>query len=331
MAEPALETQPLPDAPHALPGTLGSLRPPWLNILLFVLTAASAFVAGAVLTDSRLPPLTNGEMVRHGFAFSATLLAILLAHEMGHFLLAKCHGVDATWPFFIPAPLLSLIGTLGAVMKLRAMPRTRRALLDIAVAGPLAGFAVTLPVLAVGLWLSPLLPEEPLMRHWTLAHALESYFTTGHWIAMKDSFQFDLGEPLGMRLMQRLVLGVPPAGQSLALHPVAIAGWFGLLLTALNLLPCGQLDGGHLVFAASPRLHRALGPPVSGLLIGLGVFSPFWGWILWGLLTGLVLNRHPPLVEWEPALDPRRRVLLALALVVFVLSFVPAPFALQSA
>src|SRR5205823_2880787 len=219
-----------------LPGTLGSLRPPLLNLLLFVLTAASAFVAGGLLTDTQLPPPTQAEAVRHGIAFSAALLAILLSHEMGHFLLARRHGVDATWPFFIPAPLLSLIGTLGAVIRLRSTPRTRRAL-------------------------------------------------------------------------------------------VAIAGWFGLLLTALNLLPLGQLDGGHCLYAASPRVHRLVGAPCSALLLALGVFTPFFGWAVWGLITGMFLNQHPPVRDSEPHLSPGRRLVLIASLIIFILSFAPVPLA----
>lgn len=306
-----------------LPGTLGSLRPPLLNVLLLVLTALSAFYMGIEFRDTQLPDVWGLDKILAGLAFAGSLVAILLSHEMGHFLLARRHGVDATWPYFIPAPLLSLIGTLGAVMKLRSLPRTRRALVDIAVAGPIAGFLVTLPVLALGLWLSPLVPAEPDLRHWTLARALESWIREHRWLSIKDGF--DLGRPLAMVLVERLVRGELPAGQALALHPVAIAGWFGLLLTALNLLPVGQLDGGHLLYGASPRLHRAVGAPVSGLLLGLGIFSPFVGWILWGLLTGLVFHRHPPLEEPEPRLDRRRRLLLAAAVVVLCLSFVPAP------
>jgi membrane-associated protease RseP (regulator of RpoE activity) len=319
----ALPLEELPGEAPKLPGTLGSLRPPLLNVLLFVLTALSAFYMGSELIDTALPRPTQHEKLINGLSFAGSLIAILLSHEMGHFSLARRHGVDATWPFFIPAPLLSLIGTLGAVMKLRSLPRTRTALIDIAVAGPIAGFVVTIPVLAVGLWLSPVVPAEAASRHWTLARAFESLLRDGHWLGIKEGF--DLGRPLLMVLMEGLIRPGLTAGQSLALHPVAIAGWFGLLLTALNLLPLGQLDGGHIVFGASPKLHRLLGPPISGMLIGLGVYTPFVGWLLWGLLTGLWFNRHPPLADPEMQLDGRRRILILVALAVFVLSFVPAP------
>jgi membrane-associated protease RseP (regulator of RpoE activity) len=308
------------------PGTLGALRPPLLNILLFLLTFASAFVAGSVLTDTQLPEPTRAEMLWHGLGFSLALLFIMLSHEMGHFFLARKHGVDATWPFFIPAPLLSVIGTLGAVIRLRSLPRTRKALLDIGAAGPIVGFLATLPVLAVGLHWSTLVPAEPDARRWTLFEAFLQWFQSGTWPPLKEAF--DLGSPPGMLLMQRLVVGAIPAGKALALHPIAVAGWFGFFLTALNLLPLGQLDGGHVLFGASPRLHRLLGPPISAVLLALGVFTPFPAWSLWGLLMGLGLGFHPPLAEPEERLDGPRRLLVAASLVLFILSFSPVPLAL---
>ena len=308
------------------PGTLGALRPPLLNILLFVLTFASAFISGSVLTDTQLPKPTQTEMLLHGLGFAAALLFIMLAHEMGHFVLARRHQVDATWPFFIPAPLLSVIGTLGAVIRLRSLPRTRRALLDIGAAGPLAGFVATIPVLIWGLKLSTVVAAEPETPRWTLFEAGLTWFQSGHWPPMREAF--DLGTPLGMALCERLVIGELPAGMALALHPVAVAGWFGFLLTALNLLPLGQLDGGHVLFGCSPRLHRLLGPPLSAALLALGVFTAFPGWIIWGLLRGLGLGSHPPLVAPEEHLDRPRLALVALSVLMLVLSFSPVPLAL---
>jgi membrane-associated protease RseP (regulator of RpoE activity) len=315
----------LPPQPPA-PGTLGALRPPLLNVFLFVLTFASAFLAGMALNDTQLPKPTQPEMVRHGFGFSLALLFIMLAHEMGHFFLARRHAVDATWPFFIPAPLLSLIGTLGAVIRLRSLPRTRRALLDIGASGPIAGFLATIPVLILGLRWSTVVPIEPESARWTLFDALLQWFQNGTWPPARDAF--DLGYPLGMELIQRLVVGDLPAGHTLALHPVAVAGWFGFLLTALNLLPLGQLDGGHVLFGTSPRLHRLLGPPLAAALLALGVFTAFPGWILWGLLMGLGLGHHPQLAEPEERIDGKRRLLVLVSLLLFALSFSPVPLAL---
>jgi len=311
-----------------LPGTLGGLRPPAINIALFALTAASAFLAGAFLGDTQLPPPTGPEEVRHGLAFSAALIAILLAHEMGHFVLARKHGVDATWPFFIPAPILSLIGTLGAVIRLRSLPRTRRALIDIGAAGPIAGFLVTLPILYVGLRLSTPVPLEPTPVHWTLFDAAVTLLRDGQFLSSRNDL--DLGHPLAMLALQKLA-GDAPVGMTLALHPVAIAGWFGLLLTALNLLPLGQLDGGHCLYAVSPLLHRLLGAPLAALLFVLGLITPFTGWSLWGLLMGLFLSHHPPLQEPEEELSRGRKWVAAASLALFVCCFVPVPVALLRA
>ena len=240
------EAESLLPPPPPGPGTLGALRPPFLNVFLFLLTFASAFLAGSALNDTQLPQPTGGEMWRHGFGFALALLFIMLVHEMGHFVMARRHQVDATWPFFIPAPLLSVIGTLGAVIRLRSLPRTRRALLDVGAWGPIAGFLATIPILVLGLRLSTVVPAEAPSRHWTLFEALLTWFQSGSWPAMREAF--DLGQPLGMQLVEKLVVGDLPAGQALALHPVAVAGWFGFLLTALNLLPLGQLDGGHVLY-----------------------------------------------------------------------------------
>ena len=327
MSEPApLPEETLLPPPPPGPGTLGALRPPWLNIFLFLLTFASAFLAGSALNDTQLPEPTRTEMWWHGFGFAGALLLIMLTHEMGHFVMARKHGVDATWPFFIPAPLLSIIGTLGAVIRLRALPRNRTALLDIGAWGPLAGFIVSIPVCIVGLKLSTIVAAEPPSPRWTLFEAALSWFQTGHWPSMREAF--DLGQPLGMELLQQLVVGELPAGKALALHPIAVAGWFGFLLTALNLLPLGQLDGGHVLYGISPRLHRILGPPLSAALLALGIFTAFPGWIIWGLLMGLGMGFHPRLSQPEERLDGPRRALVLVSLLMLVLSFSPVPLAL---
>ena len=308
------------------PGTLGKLRPPLLNIFLFLLTFASAFLAGSVLNDTQLPEPTQSEMLWHGAGFAAALLFIMLSHEMGHFVQARRHGVDATWPFFIPAPLLSIIGTLGAVIRLRSLPKSRKALLEIGAWGPLAGFLATIPVLIIGLKLSTVVPMEPESPRWSLFEAFMSWLQAGTWPPMKEAF--DLGQPLGMTLIQQLVVGALPQGKALALHPVAVAGWFGFLLTALNLLPLGQLDGGHVLFAVAPRVHRLLGPPLSAGLLALGVFTSFPGWILWGLIMGLGLGGHPKLPEGDEQLGAGPRALGVLSLAMFALSFSPVPLSL---
>jgi membrane-associated protease RseP (regulator of RpoE activity) len=296
-AEPPAPADPLqgaasaPGKPALGPGTLGSRWPPLFNLWLFALTFASVLLAGFWLDDGA----GLSELARFGrsAAFAGSLLAILLAHEMGHFFAARWHGVDATWPYFIPAPVLSFIGTFGAVIRLREVPRTRAALVDIGASGPLAGFVVAAPVVYVGMRLSHLGAEQQSLTAWTLWDAALRALQTGDWPALRDGV--DLGEPLLFQLAERLVFGELGATQTIAIHPVAIAGWFGLFITALNLLPLGQLDGGHVLFAASRRVHALVGPPISALLVGLGVFTPFTGWLLWGVLTGTVLSHHPPL------------------------------------
>jgi membrane-associated protease RseP (regulator of RpoE activity) len=273
------------------PGTLVPGWPPAYNLQLFALTFLSALAAGFLLEEQQTRP--DLPSAGRAVAFAVSLLAILLAHEMGHFLAARRHGVDASWPFFIPAPLLSLVGTLGAVIRLREVPRTRAALLDIGAAGPLAGFVVAVPVVFLGMHLSTLAgPQAPLVPY-TLADALLQRLQTGDFPALRDGV--DLGEPLLFQLAEQWVFGGQGATHVIKIHPVAIAGWFGLLVTALNLLPLGQLDGGHVLFAASARLHKVLGRPLSLLLAGLGLLTPFTGWLLWGVLTATVLSSHPPL------------------------------------
>ena len=223
-------------------------------------------------------------MIRNGLGFALALLFIMLAHEMGHFFLARRHGVDATWPFY-PRPAALHHRDAGRGDRLRSLPRTRKAAIDIGASGPIAGFLATIPVLVLGLRLSTVVPVEPETPHWTLFDAVFQWFQTGTWPPLREAF--DPGYPLGMEVVQQFVTGPLPAGTTLALHPIAVAGWFGFLLTALNLLPLGQLDGGHVLFGASPKLHRLLGPPLSAVLLALGMLTAFPGGI-WGLLMGSV-------------------------------------------
>ncbi len=342
----AARAQSASPAPQA-PGTLGAPFPPALNLGLFALTFASTILAGLLLDDVQRPaaPAVVQLLQRLGvspetatsaaqlipalpraIAFAASLLGILLAHEMGHFLLARRHRVDATWPFFLPAPLISFIGTLGAMIQLRTLPRTKNALIDIGAAGPLCGFLVTLPVLVIGLRLSQVVPLTETLHHWTLFDALSIWQRTGDFPALRDGV--DLGEPLLLQLLEYLRFGALSDTQTILFHPVAVAGWFGLFVTALNLLPLGQLDGGHILYAVSPRLHRLLGAPLSALLLALGVFTPFIGWMIWGLLTGTVLSRHPPLREPESLMGRGRALIVAASLLVFIVSFSPVPIAM---
>jgi membrane-associated protease RseP (regulator of RpoE activity) len=242
-----------------------------------------------------------------GLPFSVTLLAILLAHEMGHFLYCVRYRVWATLPFFIPAP--TLIGTFGAFIRIRSPIRSRAALFDIGIAGPIAGFVVAVPVLAFALTLS-----KPL-------------------VAMAVPSEIQLGYPLIFNVVRDAVMLVSPPSsylhlglRHLYLHPTAIAAWVGMFATALNLLPGGQLDGGHIVYSVAPRLHRPASW-ISAVSLVLLAVAGFWlGWVVWSVLLMATGMRHPQ-VPVEPALGLRRKLLAMFAVIMLVLTFTPAPLA----
>ena len=235
--------------------------------------------------------------------FSAALMGILGAHEMGHYLACRYYDVDATLPFFLPFPLLSIFGTLGAVIKIREPFPTRRALFDIGVAGPIAGFAVLVPLLFFAVWDSSLVQAPPVTRGWSF------------------------GEPLLFRMVVWLRFGPIPDGHQLNLHPVGFAAMFGMLATAWNLLPFGQFDGGHLAHAALTDRSRYLSYFSVVATIGLSFMS-----ISWIVLTVMMVAmlyflgpRHPrALNEWEP-IGAWRYAILAFAVVMFVLCVTPVP------
>ncbi len=231
-----------------------------------------------------------------GLPFSLTLLTILLAHELGHYLACAYYRVDATLPYFLPAP--TFVGTLGAFIRIRSPIYSKRMLFDIGIAGPLAGFAVLLPALAIGLAYSKVIPG--------IAHRGDLVF----------------GTPPLLWFMQRLIFpGVPSS--DIYLHPVARAAWVGLFATALNLLPIGQLDGGHILYSFAGDKHRLLSRLFLLALLPIGFF--FWeGWLVWAVLLLLFGMRHPSIYDPSP-MDGGRRRLAWLALAVFLLSFTVDP------
>ena len=297
----------------------------WLHLLLLVTTCFTTLVVGARMEwnfqqgfptlsmDLGLFPLSwalqNGHLAL-GIPFTLSLMLILLAHEMGHYLYCARYGVSATLPFFIPFP--TLIGTLGAFIRIRSPLRSRNILFDIGVAGPIAGFAVACPVLFFSLGLSRIAPPG----------------------AVPPDIQ--LGYPLIFHLVREILVatgraqGIAPVPMGrLYLHPVAIAAWVGMFATSLNLLPGGQLDGGHIVFAVSPRAHRAISRLTILTLIVLGIF--FWtGWLVWAVLLRLSGMRHPIVPEW-PQISPVRRRLAVLALIILIFTFSFAPVGPESA
>ena len=278
----------------------------WLHALLFILTAWSALVSGAIFfVDPGVPwlqvPFTPA-FLAPAIPFAAALMSILLAHEMGHYLACRRYGVPSTLPFFIPAPFL-MFGTFGAVIRIRGPIPGRRALFDIAAAGPLAGFAVTVPVLLLGAGSGAPVPEE---------------------LAAGGYFEF------GDSLLTHLLLSRLHGTTRLMMDPVFFAGWFGLFLTTLNLFPVGQLDGGHVAYAFSRTVHRWLSWATIGLLGGWILYTT-WAtrmpsvYSLWFLVLLLMRNRHPRLMLEVGTLGRLRAWVGIALLAIFLRAFLPVP------
>ena len=295
-------------------------REAWvLHSVLFLATLFSTTLAGAIMVTA-LPadlrvlvlPTAWGPGFLKGWAaglsFSLPLLAILLSHELGHYFTARRYQLDVSPPYFIPAPLL--IGTLGAFIRLRTILTDRRQLLDVAAGGPFAGFFVALPVLWIGLSLSHPAGDPT-------AHGIAVWIGGDSWT---------LGDSLITYAVRRLAL---PGASAVVLHPMAFAGWFGMFVTALNLLPMAQLDGGHALYAALPRYHARL---ARVFWVGIMLLGWRWiGWLVWGVLV-LALSRgrlgHPPVLDAYRPLPTSRRWLAWASLMLFALTFTPVPFVL---
>jgi membrane-associated protease RseP (regulator of RpoE activity) len=291
---------------------------PWVHLLLFLVTLVSMTSAGAM--QQGVTPLAGLRSLVHlveGIPFAATLLAILAVHEFGHYFAARRWRVRASLPYFLPLPYLSFLGTLGAVIRIRSAIPNRKALLDIGAAGPLAGLIVALAACIAGLLQSPVVSADQLGEP-----------------------PLHLGAPLLFTGLAALALpGVGPE-QMVLLSPIAFAGWVGLFITAFNLFPVGQLDGGHLVYALFGRRHRLVARVFLVAVLGLGLYgasSVFWGWPRgwpegwpgWLPLAGFLSlfgRDHPPPVDDHEPLDRRRRLVGYLCLVVFVVCFAPVPF-----
>ena len=307
------------DVPFSAVGSLPPRPRPqrlWLALLLFFLTLLSTLAIGAEFAQSyalnREPfsgdynpisamwvALQHPSVLLLGIPFSFTLLAILLAHEMGHYFACQYYGIDVTYPYFIPAP--TLFGTFGAFIRIRSPITTRRALFDIGIAGPIAGFVLAVPAMAYAIATSRIVP------------------------GVQDTADILFGSPPLMHLCMSLFH--PNTMMAwLLLNPVGRAAWVGLFATALNLLPIWQLDGGHIVYSLYQKPHQRVSLSFALALVGLGLYG--WrGWILWGVaLTVLVLRfRHPPLLDpWEP-LGAARRLWAFAALAMFLLCFTPWP------
>jgi len=265
--------------------------------ILFILTFAATLVAGAM--QRGVNPIEDPGRIWLGLPFSLTLLLILGAHEFGHYFVSRRHGVDVTLPYFIPAP--SFIGTFGAFIKMKSPIMDRRILLDIGAAGPLAGMAVAVPVTLVGLALSDV------------------------GAAPADGAGFTLGTSVLFSFLNWIVHGSLPDEINILLHPAAFSGWIGILITSLNLLPVGQLDGGHVAYAILGPRQGIVARVIIAVLVFLGIFG--WsGWLIWVVLLLFLGINHPPVVyEWVP-LDRIRRMIGWGVLALFAATFTPVPF-----
>lgn len=290
-------------------------RPIALNLILFFLTVVTTLSVGASLSlayarnqpgyslalnplSVLLLPFRHPEQLLAGIPFSFTLLGILMAHELGHYLTCRHYGISASYPYFIPFP--NIIGTLGAFIRIRSPIVNRKALFDVGISGPIVGFLFALPALAIAIAHSKIIPGS----------------------------QFDgaliLGNPPLLKMLARYIHpGVLVS--DISLHPVGRAAWVGLFATALNLLPVGQLDGGHIVYSLAGRRHRYVSWAFCVFLIYLGTF--YWGgWISFAILLLFLGMRHPALLDPGQELDASRKWFALVALAIFLLCFTPAPF-----
>ena len=269
---------------------------PRINLLLFIATIITTTTAGAIMEGGSDPFSISG--IISGLPFSITLMSILLFHEFGHYFASKRNNVIASLPYFIPAP--SFIGTFGAFIKMKSPIINKKSLLEIGAAGPIAGFLVAVPALYFGLTTSEVLEAIP-----------------GEGIRLGDS--------LIMMFMTNLVHPNVPDGYDIYLNSVAFAGWIGLLVTALNLIPIGQLDGGHIAYALFGKKHDQIAKWAFLPMLPLGYFS--FNWIIWALLILIFIRlKHPPVVDEAAALKPFHKFLGYISIAIFILTFIPIPF-----
>jgi len=268
-----------------------------VNIALFLTTILTTLLAGALLAE--VNPLSDPRLIYKGIPFSFSLISILLSHELGHYLMSRRHGVDATLPYFIPAP--TLIGTFGAVIKIKSNLPDRRALLDIGAAGPIVGFVVSIPFLVVGLRMSE------------VTHGMAEGMT--------------FGTSLMLEFVASNLFPDVPEGHVINLHPVALAGWLGLLVTMMNLLPMGSMDGGHIAYALFGKWHYHISRVMVVILVVMGTYGWF-GWAVWGILNLFFGLRHPPPMHPEIPLDGKRKLVAAVSVIILILTFVPTPISM---
>ncbi|MFQ5597444.1 MAG: site-2 protease family protein [Nitrospiria bacterium] len=273
-------------------------------LVLFILTTITTLLAGAYQMGG--DPWRNPGDLSMGIPFAFTLLSIFFVHEMGHYLTSKRYGVNTSLPYFIPGPWFPFgIGTFGAVIRIKSPIFRKYALLDIGAAGPIAGFVVSVVAVIIGL-------ESSQIVKVTDFNAL-----------------YRLGDPLMFTFIEVLLGKVPPAGHDIALNSIAFAGWIGFFITAMNLLPVGQLDGGHIIYALFGKKARFVSVGTILTLLYLGTVG--WkGWFVWALMCALMGVKHPPVQDEAMPLDFKHRLISAVSVVIFVLTFMPNPFMIGS-
>lgn len=270
-------------------------RIPWVHIVLFCLTVLSTLYAGALWEGIDI--LSEPWRFTEGWPFTLALLSILISHEFSHYITSRLHKTKASLPYFIPAP--TAIGTFGAIIRMKSPITTRKALIDIGASGPIAGFVISVVTTIIGLNLSEVTRTDEIKG-------------------------IGFGSSIIYLLLSRLVLGEIPEDHSILLHPVALAGWIGFLVTSLNLIPVGQLDGGHIAYAILGRFHKFVSLIFIGILLILGIFA-WYGWFVWAGLLLVVGIKHPPIIFWEDKLTPSRKLITAISALIFILSFIPVP------
>lgn len=308
---------------------------PWVNVILFVITVFSVMLAGAT-PDGPLPADFGGQMLAllrsifSGWPFALAMLGILVAHEFGHYFVSRFHKTPATLPYFIPFPF-SPLGTMGAAILMKGVPKNKRILFDIGVAGPLAGMLVAIPVLFVGLRLSSLgsIDASPgsFIEGNSLMYLFAKFAVFGKFLPEPASFG---NMPPFLYWLRYFFTGQPSpiGGTDVFIHPVAFAGWAGLLVTALNLVPAGTLDGGHVVYSLFGQKARKAFPYLIVLMAVLGFF---WsGWWLWAFILFWLGRVNAETLDQITPLDSNRRMVAILVIVLFVLVFTPVPFSLLS-
>ena len=306
----------------------------WVNLVMFILTLLSVFFVGVFQPYDGPAGVGLLEIIQNSSGraagFTASLLAILLAHEFGHYIAGRIHKTAVTLPYFLPLPFLSPFGTLGAFIQLKEAPKNKRVLHDIGIAGPLAGFVVAVPVVLLGLSLSNIEPIDPIipagssfvLEGNSVLYLLAKFAVFGEWLPSPASYG-NLS-PINYWIRYFFTgLPFPLGGRDVLIHPVAFAGWGGLLVTAFNLIPAGQLDGGHLIYVLLGKRARRLLPFVLAALIGLGFV--WQGWWLWVILIFFVGRAYAEPLDQITALDPQRRTIAILGLIIFFLVFTPIP------